>query len=191
MRRRWPRFGKFAAAHFTHKQAVVETPGAGHPDIARGFFCYRSVVVVQIAGLETIADAVAQAKGESAESNKAVGGCRMGAVGDHLADTVQAGQVVAIQNGGAQGSIARPQAHFRHAVLADCQLKPLSTAGRDEMTPKAQKTVSAVIGAIGLALVAMMITMEGELGALPLGLLLIGVIGYLTGWMRERSSRKP
>ena len=59
------------------------------------------------------------------------------------------------------------------------------------MTPKVQKTVSAVIGAIGLALLVMMITIEGEPGALPLGLILIGAIGYGTGRMRERSSRLP
>ena len=59
------------------------------------------------------------------------------------------------------------------------------------MTPKAQRTVSAWIAAIGLALVAMMITTEGELGALPLGLTLLGVIGYVTGRIRERSSRRP
>ena len=57
------------------------------------------------------------------------------------------------------------------------------------MTPKAQRTVSAWIAAIGVALVVMMITTEGELGALPLGLILLGAIGYVTGWMRGRSSR--
>ena len=60
-----------------------------------------------------------------------------------------------------------------------------------EMHPKVQKTVSAVIGAIGLALLVMMITTEGEPGALPLGLILIGAIGYVTGRLRERSSRLP
>jgi hypothetical protein len=58
------------------------------------------------------------------------------------------------------------------------------------MTPKTQKIVSASIAAIGLALVAMMITMEGELGALPLGLILAGGVGYLAAWMRERASRQ-
>lgn len=57
------------------------------------------------------------------------------------------------------------------------------------MTPKAQRAVSIGIGAIGLALVIMMIITEGELGALPLGLILVGAIGYVTGWLRERSSR--
>ena len=56
------------------------------------------------------------------------------------------------------------------------------------MTPKAQRTVSAWIAAIGLALVVMMITTEGELGALPLGLILLGAIGYVTGRVRERSA---
>ena len=47
------------------------------------------------------------------------------------------------------------------------------------MTSKVQRTVSAWIAAIGLALVVMMITTEGELGALPLGLILLGAIGYV------------
>lgn len=59
------------------------------------------------------------------------------------------------------------------------------------MTPKAQRAVSIGIGAIGLALVIMMIITEGELGALPLGLILVGAIGYVTGWLRERSPRQP
>ena len=59
------------------------------------------------------------------------------------------------------------------------------------MKPKVQKTVSAAVGVIGLALLVMMITTEGEPGALPLGLILIGAIGYVTGRMRERSSRQP
>ena len=57
------------------------------------------------------------------------------------------------------------------------------------MQPKVQKAVATVIGAIGLALVVMMITAEGEMGALPLGLVLIGVVGYVSGRMRERSLR--
>ena len=54
------------------------------------------------------------------------------------------------------------------------------------MQPKLQRTASAVIGAIGVALVVMMITTEGELGALPLGLMLLGAVGYVTGLMREK-----
>lgn len=57
------------------------------------------------------------------------------------------------------------------------------------MQPKMQKTVSLAVGAIGLALVVFMITVEGELGALPLALLLISAIGYATGSLRERSMR--
>jgi lipoprotein signal peptidase len=59
------------------------------------------------------------------------------------------------------------------------------------MTPKAQRTLSAWIAVIGLALVVMMITTEGELGALPLGLILVGGLGYITGRMREGSARQP
>ena len=58
------------------------------------------------------------------------------------------------------------------------------------MKPKIQRALSLGIGVIGLALVIMMITTEGELGALPLGLILLGAIGYVTGWMRDRSSRQ-
>ena len=57
------------------------------------------------------------------------------------------------------------------------------------MQPEVQKAGSAVIGAIGLALVVMMITTEGEMGALPLGLVLIGAFGYVNGRMREKSLR--
>ena len=57
------------------------------------------------------------------------------------------------------------------------------------MTPRTQRTVSVWIGAVGFALVVMMITMEGELGALPLGLILLGTVGYVTGRMRGRPSR--
>ena len=59
------------------------------------------------------------------------------------------------------------------------------------MTPIVIKKVSATIAGIGLALVVMMITMEGEMGALPLGLILVGTVGYVTGRMRERASRIP
>ena len=57
------------------------------------------------------------------------------------------------------------------------------------MQPKVQKAVSAVIAAIGLTFVVMMITTEGEMGALPLGLVLVGAVGYVTGRMREKSLR--
>ena len=57
------------------------------------------------------------------------------------------------------------------------------------MQPKVQKAVFAAIGAIGLALVVMMITTEGEMGALPLGLVLLGAVGYVTGRLREKSLR--
>lgn len=57
------------------------------------------------------------------------------------------------------------------------------------MKPKTQKVVSLAIGAVGLILLVMMITIESELGALPLALLLIAAVGYITGRMRERSSK--
>ena len=60
------------------------------------------------------------------------------------------------------------------------------TNEESEMTPKAQRIASVAVGAIGLALVVMMITTEGELGALPLGLVLLGAVGYATGLVREK-----
>lgn len=53
------------------------------------------------------------------------------------------------------------------------------------MTPKTLKTASLVVAALGLALLAMMVTTEGEPGALPLGLVLLGAIGY--GATRRRA----
>jgi preprotein translocase subunit Sss1 len=58
------------------------------------------------------------------------------------------------------------------------------------MKARVQRNVSALIGAIGLALVVMMIATEGEPGALPLGLILIGAVGYVTGRMREKSATR-
>lgn len=54
------------------------------------------------------------------------------------------------------------------------------------MTPKTLKTASLALAALGLALLAMMVTTEGEPGALPLGLVLAGVAGYATAWLRGR-----
>lgn len=56
------------------------------------------------------------------------------------------------------------------------------------MQPKTQKTVSVVLGVLGLGLLVMMITVEGEPGAIPLALLLIAAVGYVTGRRREKSS---
>lgn len=57
------------------------------------------------------------------------------------------------------------------------------------MTPKTQKTASLAVAALGLALLAMMVATEGEPGALPLGLVLLGAIGY--GGARWRARRRP
>ena len=58
------------------------------------------------------------------------------------------------------------------------------------MKARVQRNLSALIGANGLVLVVMMITTEGEPGALPLGLILIGAVGYATGRMREKSATR-
>lgn len=55
------------------------------------------------------------------------------------------------------------------------------------MTPRTQKLVSLALGAVGLVLLVMMITFESEPGAIPLALLSVAAVGYITGLMRERA----
>lgn len=55
------------------------------------------------------------------------------------------------------------------------------------MTPKTLKTASLAVAALGLALLVMMVTTEGEPGALPLGLVLLGAIGYGGARWRARA----
>ena len=57
------------------------------------------------------------------------------------------------------------------------------------MTPKTQKIASLAVAALGLALLVMMVATEDEPGALPLGLVLLGAIGY--GGARWRARRRP
>ena len=57
------------------------------------------------------------------------------------------------------------------------------------MTPKTQKIASLAVAALGLVLLVMMVATEGEPGALPLGLVLLGAIGY--GGARWRDRRRP
>lgn len=56
------------------------------------------------------------------------------------------------------------------------------------MAPRTQKLLFLVIGAIGVGLTVMMIATEGELGAFPLGLVLLSAAGYANGWAKGRSS---
>lgn len=59
------------------------------------------------------------------------------------------------------------------------------------MAPRTQKLLFIATGAIGVGLAVMMVTTEGELGAFPLGLILLPAAGYANGWAKERgSSRK-
>lgn len=78
--------------------------------------------------------------------------------------------------------------HIAHTIRGDI---PRRIPGRTEMSPKAQKILSTAIGTIGLALLIMMITTEGEPGAIPLALLLIGAVGHVSGRMRQRAPREP
>ena len=47
------------------------------------------------------------------------------------------------------------------------------------MKANVQKALSVVVAAIGLALLVMMVVVEGEPGAIPLALILAGVVGKL------------
>ena len=55
------------------------------------------------------------------------------------------------------------------------------------MKANVQKALSVVVAAIGLALLVMMVVVEGEPGASPLALILAGVVGYASGRRRGRS----
>lgn len=57
------------------------------------------------------------------------------------------------------------------------------------MTAQMQQRWSIGVGVVGLALVAMMVTTEGEPGALPLGLVVLGIVGFASGIWRERRQR--
>jgi MYXO-CTERM domain-containing protein len=46
-----------------------------------------------------------------------------------------------------------------------------------------------LIAAIGVALLIFMVTTEGEPGALPLGLIVLGVVGHLVARRRARPPR--
>ena len=57
------------------------------------------------------------------------------------------------------------------------------------MKARALKIVSATVGIIGLALLAMMVVVESEPGLIPLLLILLGAIGYAIAHMRGKASR--
>jgi hypothetical protein len=81
--------------------------------------------------------------------------------------------------------------HTAHTSDAIAAIAPhilvLEWKGAIAMKPKTQKTVSTTIGAVGLALMAYMISTESEPGLIPLVLVLSGAIGYATAAMRQRS----
>ncbi len=58
------------------------------------------------------------------------------------------------------------------------------------MKAKTQKFVSAIVGIIGLALLAMMVVVESEPGLIPLLLVLLGAIGYITAYVRGKAPRQ-
>lgn len=58
------------------------------------------------------------------------------------------------------------------------------------MAVNAGKLLSAAIGVVGLALLAMMVHVEGEPGLLPLALLLVGAIGYAAAHARAKGRRR-
>jgi MYXO-CTERM domain-containing protein len=48
------------------------------------------------------------------------------------------------------------------------------------------KIAALVVLAVGLALLAMMVATEGEPGALPLGLVALGLVGYFVARARSK-----
>ena len=65
-------------------------------------------------------------------------------------------------------------------------LKPAIVAGMDKH--KLHTMLSLTLLALGLALIAYMVTVEGELGALPLALVLAGAIWFAITRFRRRKS---
>jgi hypothetical protein len=57
------------------------------------------------------------------------------------------------------------------------------------MKARAQKIVSAAVGSVGLALLAMMVAVENEPGLIPVVLVVLAAIGYGTALLRERTNR--
>jgi len=57
------------------------------------------------------------------------------------------------------------------------------------MKARALKIISATVGIIGLALLAMMVVVESEPGLIPLLLILLGTIGYAAAHVRGKASR--
>jgi len=58
------------------------------------------------------------------------------------------------------------------------------------MPARVQKIISAAVGLIGLALMAMMITIESEPGLIPIVLVLAGGIGYAAVHLHEKRRRQ-
>lgn len=58
------------------------------------------------------------------------------------------------------------------------------------MPPQTWKLLSLIVGAIGLVLLAMMVIVEDEPGALPLALILVGGLGYGFARLRQRRRRQ-
>lgn len=56
------------------------------------------------------------------------------------------------------------------------------------MKPKTLKAIALVVAATGVALVALMVTTEGEPGALPLAMVLLGTMGYGAAKWRSRAA---
>ena len=52
------------------------------------------------------------------------------------------------------------------------------------------KRSSLAIGAVGLCLLVLMVTTEGEPGALPLGLLLISIVGYAIARIKDKTTKE-
>jgi len=56
----------------------------------------------------------------------------------------------------------------------------------DRRALRVWKRVALAVLATGIALIGYMVTVEGELGALPLGLVLVGAVGYAVAVLKSR-----
>ncbi len=64
-------------------------------------------------------------------------------------------------------------------------------AGRERPAPSLSMTLSALLLGVGLLLLAFMVTVESEPGALPLALILAGAVWHVAARRRRRVSARP
>ena len=71
-------------------------------------------------------------------------------------------------------------------ALPELRIQPMEV----NLQAKIIKRSSVVFGAVGLCLLVLMVTTEGEPGALPLGLLLISIVGYAIARIKDKTTKE-